>query len=447
MPPPFRRRFWRYGPRPKAWSRVVFLFAMGFMLREQLHSLYPVVVPTRPSDAELDEFLTRGMAEVIVREDLAAALRAGDRQLRIKQGFDPTHPNLHLGHAVPLRKLRKFAQWGHEIVIIVGDWTTQIGDPTDKDESRPTVSHEKVMKNAETYLEQFHLIVPREGTRVVLQSEWFGRFGLKDVIDLAARFTTQQMLQREEFRKRLEKKTPIPIKDLLYPLLQAYDSVAIESDVEVGGTDQLFNILAGRELQEQVGQPPQQVFINQLLEGLDGEKMSKSKPKQSIWLTDQPNEVYGKVMSIEDKLMPHYFEWATEMPRQEVNKILGALGNKDLHPKEAKERLAWQITSELHSPAAADEAKVAFAKQFREGEQPEDIKVVEVEKDGQREINIVDVLRAAKLAPSRSEALRLVKQGGVRVDGSKASLETTVPTATEAVIQVGKRQYARIRWR
>jgi tyrosyl-tRNA synthetase len=404
-------------------------------------------VPTRPSDAELDEFLTRGMAEVIVREDLAASLRAGDRQLRIKQGFDPTHPNLHLGHAVPLRKLRTLAEWGHEIVIIVGDWTTQIGDPTDKDESRPTMSHEKIMKNAETYLEQFHLIVPRERSRVVFQSEWFGKFGLKDVIDLASKFTAQQMLQREEFRKRLEKKTPIPIKDLLYPLLQAYDSVAIESDVEVGGTDQLFNILAGRELQEQLGQPPQNLLINHLLEGLDGEKMSKSKPKTSIWLTDPPNEVYGKVMSIEDKLMPHYFEWATEMPRKEVNRILGAIGNHELHPKEAKEKLAWQITSELHSSAAADEAKVAFGKQFKEGGQPEAIPTVEMQKNGHSELNIVDVLRDSKIAPSRSEALRLVKQGGVSVDGSKASLETMVPTTSEPVIKVGKRQYHRIRWR
>jgi tyrosyl-tRNA synthetase len=404
-------------------------------------------VPTRPSDAELEEFLSRGMAEVIVREDLAAALRAGDRQLRIKQGFDPTHPNLHLGHAVPLRKLRKLAQWGHEIVLIVGDWTTQIGDPTDKDETRPTMSHDKVMKNAETYLEQFHLIVPREGTRVVLQSEWFGKFGLKDVIDLASRFTTQQMLQREEFRKRLEKKTAIPIKDLLYPLLQAYDSVAIESDVEVGGTDQLFNILAGRELQEQLGQRPQNLLINHLLEGLDGEKMSKSKPKTGIWLTDQPNEIYGKVMSIEDKLMPHYFEWATEMPRKEVNKILGAIGNKELHPKEAKEKLAWQITSELHSPAAADEAKVAFGKQFKEGGLPEDIPTVDVEVNGHTEFNIVELLRDSKIATSRSDALRLVKQGGVKVDGSKASLETMVPTTTEPVISVGPRKHHRIRWR
>src|SRR2546428_781721 len=309
------------------------------------------LMPARPSEREVDEFLTRAMSQVIVKEELAKQLRSGERQLRIKQGFDPTHPNLHIGHAVPLRKLKRFAEWGHEIVIIVGDWTTQIGDPTDRDDARPTMSHEKVLENAQTYLDQFYKIVPREGVRIVMQSEWFGKFGLGDVIRLASRFTTQQMLAREEFRKRLEKKTPIPIKDILYPLLQAYDSVAIESDVEVGGTDQLFNILAGRELQEQVGQRPQSVFINQLLEGLDGEKMSKSKPATAIWLTDPPSEVYGKVMAIEDKLMSHYFEWATELPMPEVQATLRAIAAKELHPREAKR----------HPPPAGSASGAALA--------------------------------------------------------------------------------------
>src|ERR1700716_558589 len=251
-------------------------------------------MPIRPSEQELDEFLTRGMSEVIVREDLRKALLSGERRLRIKQGFDPTHPNLHIGHSVGLRKLRTLAAWGHEIILIVGDWTTQIGDPTDKDESRPIRSHDEVMANARTYIDQFHRVVPRENSRVVLQSEWFGKFGLRDVIELSSRFTVQQMMAREELRKRQSAGTPIPIKDLLYPLLQAYDSVAIEADVEVGGSDQLFNILAGRELQERVGQPPQNLLINHLLEGLDGWQMSKSKPKTAIWLTDPPNEVFGK---------------------------------------------------------------------------------------------------------------------------------------------------------
>jgi len=403
-------------------------------------------MPIRPSERELDEFLTRGMSEVIVRDDLRRLLASGERRLRIKMGFDPTSPNLSLGHSVGLRKLRTLARWGHEIVLIVGDWTTQIGDPTDKDETRPTMSHDKVMKNAETYLEQFHLIVPREGTRVVLQSEWFGKFGLKDVIDLASRFTTQQMLQREEFRKRLEKKTPIPIKDLLYPLLQAYDSVAIESDVEVGGTDQLFNILAGRELQSQLGQPPQQVFTVPLLEGLDGEKMSKSKPKTGIWLTDEPNEIYGKVMSIDDALMPHYYEWATDLPWDEVKKVNAALASKELGPKAAKERLAWQITSEMHSPAKADEAAAAFKRQFTEGQTPEDIEDVTLEANGAENMNIVELLMKG-MKKSRAESRRLVEQGGVSVEGSKQNVDSTVPTTGTYVVKYGKRNHARIRWR
>jgi len=403
-------------------------------------------VPVVPSKAELDEFLTRAVTEVIVREEFAELLRSGGRQLRVKMGFDPTRPNLHIGNAVGLRKLRTLARWGHEIVLIVGDWTTQIGDPTDKDETRPTMSHEQVLKNAETYLEQFHKIVPREGSRIVFQSEWFGKFGLRDVIELAGRFTAQQMLQREEFRKRMEKKTPIPIKDLLYPLLQAYDSVAIEADVEMGGTDQLFNILAGRELQVQVGQPPQQVYIVPLLEGLDGEKMSKSKPKTGIWLTDAPNDVYGKVMSIDDALMPHYYEWATDLPWDEVKRINAALASKELAPMAGKEKLAWQIASELHSPAKADEAAAAFKRQFSEGQVPKDIEEISMDADGAKSINIVELLMKG-LKKSRSESRRLVEQGGVSVDGSKANLETSVETKGEQTVKYGKRSYARIRWR
>jgi len=306
-------------------------------------------MPIRPSEQELDEFLSRGMSEVIVREDLRTALATGARRLRIKQGFDPTHPNLHIGHSVGLRKLRTLAEWGHEIVLVVGDWTTQIGDPTDKDETRPMRAHDEVMANARTYIDQFHRartyidqfhrVVPKENSRVVLQSEWFGTFGLRDVIELSSRFTVQQMMAREEFRKRQAAGTPIPIKDLLYPLLQAYDSVAIEADVEAGGTDQLFNLLAGRELQAMVGQRSQNIYVHHLLEGLDGEKMSKSKPATAIWFTDAPNEMFGKVMSLKDDLMPHYFEWATEMPMDEVRAVLDALVKGDLHPREAKEQL------------------------------------------------------------------------------------------------------------
>ena len=403
-------------------------------------------MPIRPTEPELDEFLTRGMAEVIVREDLRRLLASGERSLRIKQGFDPTHPNLHIGHSVGLRKLRTLARWGHEIVIVVGDWTTQIGDPTDKDESRPMRSHEEVMRNAETYLEQFHLMVPKERSRVVLQSEWFAKFGLRDVIELSSRFTVQQLLAREEFRKRLAANTPIPIKDLLYPLLQAHDSVAIEADVEAGGTDQQFNLLAGRQLQERLGQRPQNVYITHLLEGLDGERMSKSKPDTAIWLTDAPNEMFGKVMSLKDDLMTHYFEWATELPMAEVRSTLDALGRGDLHPREAKEKLARQIVTELHSSAAADDAAAAFRKQFAHGEQPADIPEVRLALDGAIRVNIVDLLVRGSLAKSKGEARRLVEQRGVKVDGAVAELGTDIPATTSPVIQYGKRKYARITW-
>ena len=378
--------------------------------------------------------------------DLRSALASGERQLRIKQGFDPTHANLHLGHAISLRKLRKLSQWGHEIVLIVGDWTTQIGDPTDLDQTRPLKSREEVMQNAQTYLDQFHLIVPRENARIVLQDEWFGKFGLRDVIQLTSRFTAQQILAREEFRKRIEKKTAIPIKDLLYPLLQAYDSVAIEADVEFGGTDQLFNILTGRELQEMVGQRAQSVFIVELLEGLDGEKMSKSKPAQSIWLVDPPSEVYGKVMAIDDKLMPHYFEWATELPMEEVRATLDALARKELHPREAKRKLARTITTELHSAPAADEAEQEFDRVHKEGSAPDAVPTVDMSVDGQKEVGIVDLVVGA-FAKSKSDARRLVAQKGVRVDGALATEDTKVAVKGEPLVQIGKRQAVRVRFR
>jgi tyrosyl-tRNA synthetase len=386
------------------------------------------------------------MSEVIVREDLRRALASGERRLRIKQGFDPTHPNLHIGHSVGLRKLRKLAEWGHEIVLIVGDWTTQIGDPTDKDESRPMRSHDEVMANAQTYIDQFHLVVPKENSRVVLQSEWFGAFGLRDVIELSSRFTVQQMMAREEFRKRQAAGTPIPIKDLLYPLLQAHDSVAIQADVEAGGTDQLFNLLAGRELQTMVGQRSQNIYVHYLLEGLDGEKMSKSKPATAIWFTDPPNEMFGKVMSLKDAVMPHYFEWATEMPMDDVRAILDGLAKGDVHPREAKERLARQIVTEMHSPAAAEEAAAAFGRQFRDGERPADIPEVRVAKDGGTAVNVVDLLVRASLVKSKSEARRLVEQRGVKIDDAVADLTTEISPAGTPVVQYGKRKYARITW-
>jgi tyrosyl-tRNA synthetase len=400
----------------------------------------------RPNAEELEEFLARAVAEVVVRDQLAGLLRSGERPLRVKQGFDPTTKNLHIGHAVGLRKLKKLAEWGHEIILIVGDWTTQIGDPTDKDLTRPTRSRDEVMENAQTYLDQFHLIVPREGTRTVLQDEWFGKFGLRDVIELTSRFTVQQMLAREEFRKRQTAGTPIPIKDLLYPLLQAYDSIAIRAEIEFGGTDQLFNILAGRELQEMLGQPPQQMMLVHLLEGLDGEKMSKSKPATAVWLTDAPSEMFGKIMAIKDASMPHWFEWATEMPMADVRSTLDALARKDLSARDAKERLARQVVTELHSAAAAEEAATAFRRQFTERRAPDDVPERILARDGASTVAIVDLLIRVEMAASKSDARRLVKQRGVKVDTVVANEATTVPTTGSQLIQVGPRNFRRVRW-
>jgi len=409
-----------------------------------------VTMPTAVPPRELDEFLSRAVSSVSVLGDLRAALASGGRQLRIKQGFDPTHANLHLGHAISLRKLRTLSRWGHEIVLIVGDWTTQIGDPTDRDLTRPLKSRDEVMANAQSYLDQFHLIVPRENARVVLQDEWYGTFGLRDIIELSSRFTAQQMLAREEFRKRLDKKTPIPIKDLLYPLLQAYDSVAIKADVEFGGTDQLFNILAGRELQEQIGQRPQAVFIVEMLEGLDGDQMHKSKPATAIWLVDPPSVVYGKVMAIQDQLMPHYFEWATEMPLGEVRTILDALARKELHPREAKRTLARRITGELHSAAAAEEAERAFDRLHKERQAPEQVATFRSELDPSNS-SVADLLTSTGLASSKSNALRLIQQGGVRINEvhvkANAPISTVAPSASAAeglLVQVGKRNFLRV---
>lgn len=410
-----------------------------------------MTVPAPVPAKELDEFLSRAVSGVSVLGDLRNQLASGERQLRIKQGFDPTAKNLHLGHAISLRKLRKLSRWGHEIVLIVGDWTTQIGDPTDRDLSRPLKSRDEVLANAQTYLDQFHLVVPRENTRVVLQDEWYGKFGLRDVIELASRFTAQQMLAREEFRKRIEKKTPIPIKDLLYPLLQAYDSVAIAADVEFGGTDQLFNILAGRELQEMVGQPPQSVFIVELLEGLDGDQMHKSKPATAIWLTDPPSEIYGKVMSIDDSLMPHYYEWATELPMSEVRATIEALARKELHPREAKRKLARAITAELHSVAAAEEAEREFDRVHKDREAPNTIETKHLT-NLMPSSTVAELLVSSGLAPSKSSALRLIDQHGVRINNSQITanvpISTVAPSAGpgdgELLVQVGKRNYLRV---
>jgi len=377
---------------------------------------------------ELDHLLKRGVAEVIVKEEMAELLRSGTK-LRLKEGFDPSFPDIHLGHMVTLRKLRQFQELGHQVVLIVGDWTAQIGDPSGASVTRPMLSKEAVLTNAETYMEQFFKIVDRERTEVRWQSEWFGKFTLTDVIQLTSKFTIAQILAREDFSNRYNNGRPIAITEFLYPLLQAYDSVAIRADVEFGGTDQKFNLLVGRELQAMVGQRPQQVFLAPLLIGTDGsQKMSKSLGNY-IGVAEPPNEVYGKVMSITDNLILDYFELVTDVPDGELAEFRAHLDEQTVNPMVLKKRLAREIVTQLYDQQTASEAEGHFARVHQERELPEEIK----EFHAPGEINVRDLLVKANLAGSVSEAKRMIGQGAVSIDGEKISDNKTRIAKTSIV--------------
>jgi tyrosyl-tRNA synthetase len=314
--------------------------------------------------ADLDNILRRGVIEIIPEQEFVEALGSG-RKLRLKLGLDPSKPDLHIGHAVLLRKLRRLQELGHQVVLIVGDWTAQIGDPSGQSIMRPMLTADEVKANAETYMRQFFHVVDREKTEVRWQSEWFGTFTLEDVVRLAGRFTVAQMLQREDFRQRFEAHKPLGIHELLYPLLQAYDSVVIEADVEFGGSDQRFNLLVGRELQEEVGQRPQACFIMHLLVGTDGaQKMSKSLGN-TIDLEDPPHEQYGKVMSIPDRALLDYLELTTDVPDEELAFIRKQLEERAVNPMAVKKRLARDIVSQFHGTRAAREAEEDFTQRHQ----------------------------------------------------------------------------------
>jgi tyrosyl-tRNA synthetase len=387
----------------------------------------------------IDELLTRGVAEVIVEAALRGKLKSG-RKLRLKQGFDPSRPHMHIGNAVGLRKLRKFQDLGHEVVLIVGDWTAQIGDPSGRDETRPRLTGEVVRENAKTYMEQFFRVVDRTKTEVRWQSEWFGDFNLERALDLAGRFTLAQMLAHETFRKRYEAGAPLTILELMYPMLQGYDSVAINSDVEFGGTDQKFNNLAGRQLMDQMGMTPQDILLVPLIPGTDGRKMGKSFDN-TIDIVMPPAEMYGKVMSMSDEVMPVYFEVLTDIPLEEIAELKADLAAGHGHPMAWKKRLAAAIVAQFHTPADAEVAQAAFERQFQRRELPEDMPKHAL--DGPA--NIVDLLVAANLASSKSEARRLIDGGGVRVGGEKVEgYDLILDPAAPVVVQVGRRKFARV---
>ncbi len=383
----------------------------------------------------------RTVAEVIVKEELIAKLRSG-RSLRIKQGFDPSKPNLHVGSAVGLRKLRQFQELGHQVVLIVGDWTARVGDPSGRDESRSMLSVEEVRRNAETYMQQFFMVVDRARTEVRWQSEWFGKFSLVDVFNLTSRYTMAQIMAHETFRLRWEQGRPLTLMELMYPLLQAYDSVAIQADVELGGTDQKFNNLVGRDLQISLGQPGQDVFLVPLLPGTDGRKMSKSFGN-TIDLTDPPDQMYGKAMSISDDMLDTYLTLASEITDAELADIRHALAAGIVNPRDVKMRLARDLVRQFHSQAAADQAESEFVRIFQQRELPSDMPTYAwLDWSAKR---ITDLLKETGLATSASAARDLITQGGVRIDGKVVEdVHLIVEPREGMIIQKGKRGFAKV---
>jgi len=386
--------------------------------------------------------IKRGAHEILVESELLEKLEAG-RPLRIKAGFDPTAPDLHLGHTVLLNKLRQFQELGHEALFLIGDFTGMIGDPTGKNVTRMPLTRDQVIENARTYESQIFKVLDPEKTRVVFNSSWMGAMDAASLIQLAAKHTVARMLERDDFQRRYSSGQPIAIHEFLYPLIQGYDSVALNADVELGGTDQKFNLLVGRELQRHFGQAQQVVLTMPLLEGLDGvQKMSKSLGNY-VGIVDAPDDMFGKLMSISDELMWRYFELLSFRPLAEVQGLKQRV-SEGLNPRDVKFELAKEIIARFHGQAAARRAHEAFVARFQKGALPDVIPEVElaVSVDG---LAIANVLRDAGLTGSTSEALRMLGQGAVRIDGERVgdrALQFRAPASV--VIQVGKRRIARV---
>ncbi|MBU2879430.1 MULTISPECIES: tyrosine--tRNA ligase [Alteromonadaceae] len=387
--------------------------------------------------------IKRGADEILIEEELIAKLKEG-KPLKIKAGFDPTAPDLHLGHTVLLNKLRTFQSLGHEIIFLIGDFTGMIGDPTGKNVTRKPLSREDIIANAETYKEQVFKILDPEKTKVRFNSEWMDNLGAAGLIKLAARQTVARMLERDDFKKRYNNGQAIAIHEFLYPLVQGWDSVALEADVELGGTDQRFNLLMGRELQKAEGQSQQTVLMMPLLEGLDGvQKMSKSLGNY-IGITDAPNEMFGKIMSISDELMWRYFDLLSFRPIEEITQLKQTV-ESGANPRDIKIELAKEIIARFHSEQAAEGAHQDFIQRFQKNAIPDDIPEIEVVPEGEG-MPIANLLKEANLVGSTSEAMRMIKQGAVKIDGEKVEdTRLLIANSSEAVYQVGKRKFAKIK--
>ena len=394
--------------------------------------------------------LTSGTVEVISREELLRKLQGG-RPLRVKLGMDPTAPDLHLGHTVVLHKLRQFQELGHKVIFLIGDFTGMIGDPSGRSETRKPLTAEEVGRNAETYKSQIFKILDSSKTRIVFNSEWLRTMSGEKLIALASKYTVARMLERDDFEKRYRGGVPISIHEFLYPLIQGYDSVELEADVELGGTDQKFNLLVGRDLQRDFGQEPQVIMTLPILEGLDGvQKMSKSLGN-SVDLEDPPKEMFGKVMSIPDSLLLRYYELITPLPPAEVDGIRQKLEDGSLHPRDAKASLGKLLVSLYHSPEAAEAAAKEFDRVHRDRQEPTEIETTVITPPtGSIYLlpQLPQVLTASGMATSNSEARRLIRQGAVEVDGKRVTdVDHELATDREYLIRVGKRRFRKIRFK
>ncbi len=386
--------------------------------------------------------IRRGADEIIPEEGLVELLRSG-RPLKIKAGFDPTAPDLHLGHTVLINKLHQFQALGHEILFLIGDFTGMIGDPTGKSTTRPALTQTQVDENARSYREQIFKILDQDKTKIVFNSAWMGKMSAADMVQLAGKHTVARMLERDDFHKRYTGGMPIAIHEFLYPLVQGYDSVVMQADIELGGTDQKFNLLMGRELQRQYGQDPQTIITMPILEGLDGvQKMSKSL-NNYIGINDRPGEMFGKLMSISDNLMWRYFEL---LSFQTLDMIDGWKREVEqgMNPRDVKFRLAGEITARFHSQSAAEAAQQEFIDRFSKGAMPEDMPEVTLHSD-EGALQIANLIKDAGLTQSTSDALRMIRQGAVKIDGEKvADTKLAIKTGSTHIYQVGKRRFARV---
>jgi tyrosyl-tRNA synthetase len=396
-------------------------------------------------DMQMVDALTiikRGTDEILTESDLKAKLESG-KQLTVKAGFDPTAPDLHLGHTVLINKLRHFQDLGHKVIFLIGDFTGQIGDPSGKNKTRPTLTKEEVAENAKSYKDQVFKILKKDLTEVRFNSEWCKDLGAEGLIDLASRYNVARMLERDDFNKRYTSNQSIAVHEFLYPLVQGYDSVALEADIECGGTDQKFNLLVGRELQRSFDQEPQVVLTVPILEGLDGvNKMSKSL-NNFVGVDEEPNEMFGKIMSISDTLMWRWFELLSFLPEDEIKELQASV-EAGMNPRDAKFKLAIEIVDRFHGEGEGEKCKDAFLKRFQKGAIPEDIEEVSYSLEDES-MPLVNLLKETGMVASTSEASRLIKQGGIKIDSKKVEdPKMLILAGTKQVYQVGKRKFLKI---